>query len=497
MKPVIIRTISHYYLYSPIKEEFLFLEKEFGRFLSQLLKQGIFNLNVKHKVSENNKNTILENITENKVNSLFIDKMKLLIDNNYLSSLDSSSLLNNRIIEEDITSNIANTGQITLELTENCNLQCVYCGYGEFYTHKDRANRKLKYENAVGIIDYVVKQWNSTKSKLSNSKLYIGFYGGEPLLRFDMIKKLVEYSGNKQLNRGNHIAYIMTTNGLLLDRYIDFFVEHDVKITVSLDGNEEHNRLRIFKNGKSSFKKVFENLQIIKKKYPEYFNKKIKINAVLHSENKVSDVTNFIKKSFDKIPVISALKKTDVKELFQEQFDKILSKNRIHAGWKNQSVTNDIKAVDFITSYTKNYENYEDVFKSTNSENYVPTATCTPFQLKLFVTADGKIQTCERIGSKNILGHIVSGNVLIDKKMTVEKYNNLFDRIEPLCQKCYRIKNCKQCIFKIDERNSLKIKCPQFMNRIEFEMEMTNAIKYMEKSTQLNSYIINNSVGKL
>ena len=87
-----------------------------------------------------------------------------------------------RLNEQTIKRNIANTEQITFELTDACNLRCAYCGVGDMYeSHDERKNNYLDVKQAIQIIEYVL-QWIQTPFNTSLSKeLHIGFYGGEPL----------------------------------------------------------------------------------------------------------------------------------------------------------------------------------------------------------------------------------------------------------------------------------------------------------------------------
>lgn len=94
------------------------------------------------------------------------------------------------IKEEDIITLLANTMQITFEVTNVCNLDCIYCAYGKLYTNYDvRYNQKMDIKLAYSMLKYMNNLWNS-KYNHSEGIIDIGFYGGEPLLNIDFIKKL-------------------------------------------------------------------------------------------------------------------------------------------------------------------------------------------------------------------------------------------------------------------------------------------------------------------
>jgi len=101
--------------------------------------------------------------------------------------------------------NIINTKQITFELTDACNLNCTYCGYGTLYGDYDpRENKYLSWETAKTLLDHVVALWKSDKYPSSNKEVSIGFYGGEPLLNISLIKRIISYLEDLRLS---HIQF--------------------------------------------------------------------------------------------------------------------------------------------------------------------------------------------------------------------------------------------------------------------------------------------------
>ena len=98
----------------------------------------------------------------------------------------------------DVKYHLANTPQITFEVTDACNLKCIYCGYGQFYSDYDiRENKRLPVEKAIVLLDYLHDLWNSSLNASMNKTLYISFYGGEPLLNMSFIQTIVDYFEKK------------------------------------------------------------------------------------------------------------------------------------------------------------------------------------------------------------------------------------------------------------------------------------------------------------
>ena len=134
--------------------------------------------------------------------------------------------LNSGIIQYQL----ANFRQLTFEITDSCNLRCKYCGYGEFYNDYDkRGNKNLPVNYAIRVIDYLLPYWNSEQNSSSDCNIYIGFYGGEPLLNMPFIEQIIE--DIEKLDCPNrHFSFSMTTNAILLHKYAAYLVEKDFNL---------------------------------------------------------------------------------------------------------------------------------------------------------------------------------------------------------------------------------------------------------------------------
>ena len=180
------------------------------------------------------------------------------------------------ITSEHVLSNLANLPQLVFEVTDACNLKCKYCAYGEFYSDFDkREDNMLSVSKAIRLIDYLNQYWNSERNTSAKSFMYISFYGGEPLMNFNFIKEIVEYVETRLDCPRRKFLFSMTTNAILLHKYMDYLVEHDFHILVSLDGNEKNNSYRVDHSGNGSFGRVVRNVDLLREKYPDFFDKNI------------------------------------------------------------------------------------------------------------------------------------------------------------------------------------------------------------------------------
>lgn len=95
---------------------------------------------------------------------------------------------------DNILEYLANTPQITFEITERCNLSCIYCGYGKLYANRgERKNRDLPIAKAIRFLEYLKNLWVLGNDTQGDSYITISFYGGEPLLNIEFIKRIIAY----------------------------------------------------------------------------------------------------------------------------------------------------------------------------------------------------------------------------------------------------------------------------------------------------------------
>src|ERR1035437_9522640 len=336
--------------------------------------------------------------------------------------------------ENQIKWQLANLKQVSFEVTDACNLRCKYCVYGELYKSYDRRdNQFMTFETAQTILDYLINLWKSEINHSKNRDVTFTFYGGEPLLNMRLIKKIIEYVENS-VPSSITPQFNMTTNGTLLDKYMDYLVEKNFSLLISLDGNEGNHSYRVTHDGSNSFNKVYKNVQLLKQKHPAFFESKVNINSVLHNRNSVNDICTFIMDEFGKIPTIGELNGSGIDPDKVEEY-KLTYKNKLedlHQSENYEELVSKIEltnpdlyiTVTYIQHNSGNFfRKYLDLLPVENNIKYIPTGTCSAFERKMFVTTSGKILPCERIGQQNYLGKIVNGIVDINFENIASKYN--------------------------------------------------------------------------
>ena len=428
------------YLYSCSKKRLLYICELLFELLNEYLNSG--------NIKENNKQY------KSKSWDKALYKFNYYKEHGYFENIEID--LETQIESSSLENSLRNVRQVCFEVTQKCNLACVYCCYGDMYEHEGNDNHtEMSLQTALCFIDSLFN--DQIRNMSSNKKITIGFYGGEPLLNFDLINKIVDYIQLKNNNQILQIQYIMTTNAILLERYIDFFVDHNFSIMVSMDGNYENSGFRINKEHKNLFDKIFNNLSLIKKKYPEYFKTNITFNSVIHSKNSIQEIVPFFKKEFDKIPQFSEVAPSFIRQEKANLFKKI---------YKPASLNyNDLKPYISTREYLQldtyiknipiffhrllglNIKKWGDLLYNYSNEKYAPSM-CLPFSNKVFISANGNLHLCEHIGYNYSIGHIDIDNwkVVIDSKYLAQKYNEYFSMLK--CSFCAEIITCDTCIFQ-------------------------------------------------
>lgn len=409
------------------------------------------------------------------------------------------------LTEDMIKDSLCQTPQVTFETTDYCNLNCTYCSFGNLYEGFDERNHKnIDIRSAEKLLKYIFEN----KPQNEKQKFLIGFYGGEPLFNGEFIKAVVRYVNELKSKKNMDVEYNITTNALLIDKYIDFFVDNKFKILISLDGNEKNHSYRVLrKSGENSFNKVVHNIDVIQRKYPEYFSKYVRFNAVLHDRNSVKEINEFIYRRYNKIPRISPLVMVDVNSKNRDTALKMFRDKRTSEIEFEKEETDLYSVVhsefsiykeltDFLKFYSFNYYISNITFLLSDLERYLPTSTCLPGQKKILLTTTNRLLPCERVNYKYTIGE-VENDVVLDISKITKRYKFYYDHIKNMCQKCYANRACNACLFhmrmldKIDKEDFV---CESFCDAEELKCRLKRVFSFLEKYPSYFSEIVENLV---
>ena len=362
--------------------------------------------------------------TNDELYSLFSEYSKEEIDE-CLSELrnlkEEGYLFSEEIKSEDIEYNRDNIIKaMCLHVSHDCDLRCRYCfaSQGDFCGERSL----MDFETGKRALDFLIENSGNRKN------LEVDFFGGEPLLNFEVVKKLTLYGDELNKKTGKNIRFTITTNGVGLDDdKIDFINKHMYNVVLSLDGRKEINDyMRPTINGKGSydiivpkFKKLIEG-----RGDKDYY---IRGTFTSHNLDFSKDALEFYKEGFDKISLEPVV--TDEKEEYairEEHLEQILEE----------------------------YEKFSKIYLDINKDedkllffHFMVDLSNGPCLAKrsigcgagceyISVTPNGDIYPCHQFASDPSfkLGNIFTG---IDKREITEKFKkaNVFNKED--CKECW------------------------------------------------------------
>ena len=260
-----------------------------------------------------------------------------------LEELKKQGMLFTEDVYEDAVTEFKNRPTVVkalcLHAAHDCNLSCRYCFAGEGEYHGSRG--LMDFETGKKALDFLVA--NSGKRR----NLEVDFFGGEPLLNWNTVKKLVAYGRSIEEANGKHFRFTLTTNGVLLnDDVIEFANKEMDNVVLSLDGRKEVNdRMRPFPGGKGSYDVIVPNF---KKFVAARGDKPYYVRGTFTHYNLdfAKDILHYADLGFDRLsmePVVAppeadyAIREEDV-DIICEQYD-ILAKEMIRRNKEGRGFT--------------------------------------------------------------------------------------------------------------------------------------------------------------
>ncbi|MBR4544961.1 MAG: thioether cross-link-forming SCIFF peptide maturase [Oscillibacter sp.] len=144
---------------------------------------------------------------------------------------------------------------LCLHVAHTCNLNCAYCFASQGRYHGERA--LMSYEVGRRALDFLMEH-SGTRTNLE-----VDFFGGEPLMNWGVVKRLVEYARSVEKAHRKRFRFTLTTNGVLIDDDVIDFVNREMSnVVLSLDGRREiHDRVRVDYNGQGSYDRIVPKFQ--------------------------------------------------------------------------------------------------------------------------------------------------------------------------------------------------------------------------------------------
>jgi six-cys-in-45 modification radical SAM protein len=319
----------------------------------------------------------------------------------------------------DVVNRPTNVKAICLNVAHTCNLSCEYCfAKGGKYHGPDAI---MTTETAKKAIDFLIENSGN------HYNLDVDFFGGEPLMNWDVVKETVDYAKNLEEKYNKHFNFTLTTNGMLLDDdKIEYLNENMKNVVLSLDGRREiHDEFRKTIGGKGSFDTVVPKFQnfVSKRGDKEYY---MRGTYTANNLDFTKDVKTYLDLGFKRTslePVVGnsksdyALKEEDLPVLFEE-YEKL-------ADMMIDAIDNNNKFIFY--HYMIDLENGPCAHKRISG--------CGSGTEYMAITPSGELYPCHQfVGNDDfIIGDINQGIIRDDIIEDFKKCN------------CYSKEECKSC----------------------------------------------------
>lgn len=389
-----------------------------------------------------------ENYTEEEIKEAYADILEL-YDNKLLYSDDVYGDYSKTVVESPIKA-------MCLHISHDCNLRCKYCfaSTGDF----GKGRKLMPFEVGKAAIDFLLEK------SVGRENLEVDFFGGEPLMNFDVVKQIVEYARSKEEEYHKNFRFTITTNGMLLDDdTIDYINKEMYNVVLSIDGRKEVNdRMRVRVDGSGCYDRILPKFKklVDGRGDKEYY---VRGTYTKYNLDFSEDVMHLYEAGFDEIsvePVIEspeeayAITEEDLDQIYAE-YDKLV--DRIGAIRKSG------KHINFF-HFMIDLDQGPCVIKRLRG--------CGSGNEYVSITPDGDIYPCHQfVGHDEYkMGNIEKGTFNNDIK---KEFAGCHVYSKPACQECWARFYCSggcnanNFVFNGDIHKAYELSCKIQRKRIE------------------------------
>lgn len=380
---------------------------------------------------------------------------------------------------------------LVLNVTERCNFRCKYCIFsGEYFYRRSHSKRQMSLRTAIKAVDFL-KDHSSAAENLS-----VTFYGGEPLLNYNLIESVISYCKDK-FSQG--VLHSLTTNASLLDdEKIDYFIKNSVYLVISIDGPEVlHDRYRRDIKGRKTFRKVLNVIKKISNLDPEYYYSHVSFSSVVPHPLWFGEYYDFLKENplfINNTILLSSIEYDDTglspkhflpdeschsylvpeEEFIKSVLERYASNKKIHPIFDDQHNLR-------LSLFHKRCHHFL-------GDTIGANGLCLPGYRKLFVNVDGTFGMCERVPQYDI-GSLHDGLDITRIKDLTKKYIS----VSSDCFKCPVVRFCLLCfqhaLRKDIDINRKRIFCEY--EKKDFERTLILYCSILEKNPKALDFLIN------
>jgi len=341
----------------------------------------------------------------------------------------------------------------------------------------------MSWDTAKKAIDFYGKRTRDT------SYANLSFYGGEPLLEFDLIKMCIEYAQKKF--EGKLLTLNLTTNGsLLTPEILRYLIKNDVTVLFSIDGPKEiHDKSRKMPDGEGTFDLIYKNIQNLYDVCPVEFNKII-FNNVVDPINDCRCINDFFSCDMFSHHNVMTPVVVPVTGEENEYSNKYINDYKIDTLLALLSETGFIAPDDLpllaknylsnISSYIFRFKGFTKLYDKTSHGG-----PCKPGVMRLFIDCDGNMFPCEKASETSDFFNI--GN--IQKGFNTKRIKRIYNIVKLTpneCKKCWAVQLCYLCAVlceangKVTKKTILS-KCENVIDNNDYMIKNMLAIKEVKE----------------
>jgi len=359
---------------------------------------------------------------------------------------------------------------VCLNVAHACNMKCRYCfaSQGNFGMKPSL----MSLETGKKAADFLLEKSDGIKN------LEVDFFGGEPLLVFDMLKELVCYCREKEKETGKCFNFTLTTNGLLLsDEVINWIIDNKISIILSLDGRKQTNdKYRLLQNGEGTYDLIVPKIKkAIASKPASYY-----VRGTFTRENLdfADDLIHMVELGFDCLSLEPAVGSGDAFPIKEEDLPRVL---------KEYEKLTDVLLDYYISGKDVHFFHYNlDLLKGPCLAKR--STGCGAGIEYLVITPEGDIYPCHQFVGEDAfyMGNIYTGEFKTSLRREFA-HNQLINKEE--CRKCwaryYCGGGCHANAYYVngDIRKPSKVNCIMHKKRIEgaIYLEIKKRLRDVEK----------------
>lgn len=389
-------------------------------------------------------------------------------------------------VQKRLNSNIT---QLTLNVSEQCNLRCKYCTYSGSYRYQRKHGKALmNWDTAQTAIEFFRKRCKQDEPPA------ISFYGGEPLLAFNLIAKCVSYI--HEIDWITRPILSITTNGTLLDEKKNAFLQNNnFYVLISLDGPKElHDRYRVFRDEIGSFEQIIQNIELLRKSNTKFYEQNVGFNVVIAPPVNLVELKSFFDQelfSNNRIQVSGIeqnfIDQTSKKPWVEGQIQglEVLRAAYIDSITQGKHASNFVRAIfepQLVTLHRRDNSRI-------GASHHYPNGICLPGERKMLVDRYGNIHPCEKTTWNTYVGDIYAG---FDINRITGMISSYSEKSSPDCTKCWAARLCAICFagcWQADHLNlhQKHIRCER--EKLSIARSLTMYCEILEKNSSALDFL--------